>query len=506
MILNEVQNASEIVGTLWDSCSLAKFIIIIEELRYHNSNTIKHSLAVNIKSKLKIINTIQASDRELIMIKVKVGLIFVLLTTSLYGCVPTNSSEIDDLKNEIYAMETDLEVSENTINEMNVELLKAYESKKAISHTYGSYLIEENQEFASYILKNPIDKKYEEDFSEISDRPASETSELRYLDRSYKRLWEIEMEYALNRIQKIVDEEAFEHIERSQESYYASAESFNIFLRETFRKHDLEIVDYNSKTEYYKSPYRNRAIELLEILYILEGGREPSMLYSAYIENESKTNEAMSRIGEFYWGDIDKLVPFKHKLSTVSTDGILIFEVHGYRIVGNEDDYLTWISVDNIDVFDESRSLIQSIELENTLVPSEVSLDYGFEITDWNFDGYPDISIYALQGGSMGNVPSYYWLWDDKQSMYIFNEELTDFSQASYLRVDNTSQEVISSFRAQGHHAYYYSWNSGELIPVRYEGIDWVSEGDSNYKSYLVKEVYENDEWIEVERTLYEED
>ncbi len=100
----------------------------------------------------------------------------------------------------------------------------------------------------------------------------------------------------------------------------------------------------------------------------------------------------------------------------------------------------------------------------------------------------------------MLNSPSYYYLWDYEESKYIKNDFLVDLSMSSYLGINKVPKQVVSTYRADGHHSTYYSCNDDKLLPVWYEGILWEKDVDEYYKSYHVKEVYENEKWVEVER------
>ncbi len=66
-----------------------------------------------------------------------------------------------------------------------------------------------------------------------------------------------------------------------------------------------------------------------------------------------------------------------------------------------------------------------------------------FQLIDWNFDGYKDISV-LYNCGSGGCA---YWIWNysSKENRYIYNKEL---SEVLGLEIDTTDQYIVFHYRA----------------------------------------------------------
>lgn len=72
------------------------------------------------------------------------------------------------------------------------------------------------------------------------------------------------------------------------------------------------------------------------------------------------------------------------------------------------------------------------------------------QVQDCNFDGYPDIWIYAHNGGAGPNDGNNYYLYNPRNGQFEFNQNLSDLTQIS---VDTKSKTITSAFRdGAGHH------------------------------------------------------
>ena len=92
--------------------------------------------------------------------------------------------------------------------------------------------------------------------------------------------------------------------------------------------------------------------------------------------------------------------------------------------------------------------------------------EYGLSFDDWNFDGYMDFSLRRYLGGSMRNNPSYYWLWDSDESMYIPCEELNQISWVATPIAHLESQRIYAYTRGgwAEHMRKFYIWENENLI------------------------------------------
>jgi len=84
------------------------------------------------------------------------------------------------------------------------------------------------------------------------------------------------------------------------------------------------------------------------------------------------------------------------------------------------------------------------LNTENHLVSTD---DPGLAFDDWNFDGFLDLSLWKYVGGTLGNAPHYFWLWDIDLRIFVANEELEMISEGSALVTDIENNRLISSWR-----------------------------------------------------------
>lgn len=418
--------------------------------------------------------------------------IFLLL---LSGCQST-----DHLKAEILILENENDNLEKDIankHEQMITLLEMIDDKEKVliekdnqletllenqKPVYGRYIHDKNL-FTQWIDKNPLDTAYgkalengQEDYDLIKD---------------YTNYWSIEMNYALDKIQELVEEESFEHLKSSQEAFKKAIYDSDYFLQDAFKDSQYKNSHYALSNQYKMEAYRNRTIDLLEYLFIIEG-QLPELLYRPY-ESHDDIQAAKDVIDEVYWQEVDQIIPVEHLLSISTPDGIRLFKVHGYELILKVESFRRIYSMDRIEVCDKNFKSLQVLEFPVTIIPSSPSTDYGFQITDWNFDGYPDISLHAFEGGTMLNVPTYYWLWDSKEQKYTECDILNEISQTSYLTTNN--QEVVASYKDFGYVSVYYEWDQNTLLPIRSEWDQWQNDGSIKHIDYL----YIHGEWVEKE-------
>jgi hypothetical protein len=439
------------------------------------------------------------------MRKKSIVISFVICLIISVGYSMKKDNELNLLIDKINTLEKELEIKSSMISKLEVDLIDANNVLAESEVIYNKYAVEESNEFTSYMLDNPIDKAYINDYDATLKGEDIGYYDMYYLEASYQRLWEIEMVYAYNRIYEFVEKDTWDYLVKSQDNFNKSIKNIDSFIYEAFTKNETKIADSTTKIRYSKELYKNRAIELLEYLYLLEGSKEPRFLFQVYSGDETSIESSELNLKEIFWDELDIVMPIEHRLTTLSPNGIHIFKIHGYKVISDNKNYMSKFSIDNIEIYDANYKLIQSIEVSGTLIPNDRLFDYGFNIVDWNFDGFPDISLFAYEGGTMLNAPTYFWLWDDTEAKYLINEQLTEYSQSSYLSVDINNEEVISTYRSQGNHSTYYYWKDGDLIPSRYEGHFWERDENNDIIGYFIREVFENGEWIEVERTLLDD-
>lgn len=151
-----------------------------------------------------------------------------------------------------------------------------------------------------------------------------------------------------------------------------------------------------------------------------------------------------------------------------------------FEILGdNVKTYHEYYSNDSVEITQikiSNKNFKQEL-IVSTIIPYISDPLYGFSLDDWNFDGYLDISLWKAMGGSMGNEPSHYWLWDSKKNQFIQNDELEQISECHGLSIDNNSKliKAFVSHGASGATIYYYKYSNGKYLMVKQEEIEGIS-------------------------------
>ncbi len=98
---------------------------------------------------------------------------------------------------------------------------------------------------------------------------------------------------------------------------------------------------------------------------------------------------------------------------------------------------------------DSTGNLLKTIrvysgnKLVQRIIANKVIEHHKFELIDWNFDGYKDISV--LYGCGSGGCNYWIWNYSPKLNKYIYNKEL---SEVIGLEIDSFNQYVVFHYRA----------------------------------------------------------
>ena len=84
---------------------------------------------------------------------------------------------------------------------------------------------------------------------------------------------------------------------------------------------------------------------------------------------------------------------------------------------------------------------------------------------DWNFDVYTDMCLFSHLGGTMGNWPAYYWLWDPLLKQFVQNDDLMGMIAPW---VDTEKKRVWDGTSGNPYYLYssYYEYKDGRFIKV----------------------------------------
>jgi hypothetical protein len=146
------------------------------------------------------------------------------------------------------------------------------------------------------------------------------------------------------------------------------------------------------------------------------------------------------------------------------------FTLHGY--FGRNDDKNDILSINTIKIYGANGEHIQTIDGISTFLQRKQLFETDFSFDDWNGDGYFDISLYRIPGGSMGNRPTYFWLWDNQIKQFVICKELEELSNDSSISLEDDNR-IIAFTRCdlQTFTRRYYQFIETKLVLVEeYEG------------------------------------
>ena len=164
--------------------------------------------------------------------------------------------------------------------------------------------------------------------------------------------------------------------------------------------------------------------------------------------------------------------------------------------------------ISTLTVSSKDGSFKQEFTNLSTCTSSSESDMYGLSFDDWNFDGYLDVSLWQYIGGSMGNAPTYYWLWDNDVGMFVANTELGEISESStvYRDVANKQVKSFTNFGCGGYGEGYYEYINGNYVTVKLkEQLYEPVKGDETQYHYhiIIQELVDGD--LKITEDCYED-
>ena len=161
----------------------------------------------------------------------------------------------------------------------------------------------------------------------------------------------------------------------------------------------------------------------------------------------------------------------------------------------------------DITIWHEDGTLVQHIEGLQAWERPLTDMPFNLHFEDYNQDGYMDMGLWRSRGGSMRNMPHYFWLWDTEQGKFVANDFLTDLSWGGTVQLweDGT---VRSFTRGSSQH---YGWTTFEYRPG--EGFaaihslihEWVYEWSDGTPALLHLKITEIDHISGIETITIEQ-
>ena len=125
-----------------------------------------------------------------------------------------------------------------------------------------------------------------------------------------------------------------------------------------------------------------------------------------------------------------------------------------------------------LEIFGADNQLIQSIpDIHITGVSDDFFVFSDLRFADWTGNGYWDMSVRVGNGGSIGNDPHHFWLWDVASGQFVFNHELTQLSHMTSIGIATGDFEhdgtIFSSYREGMFWVNnFYRWEEEWLVRV----------------------------------------
>lgn len=187
---------------------------------------------------------------------------------------------------------------------------------------------------------------------------------------------------------------------------------------------------------------------------------------------------------------------------TVSNGRVLTLIAHGER----QDE--TCFGISSIDV-KNGDTLVQTLSLHDGIVAGNAYDDFedplaadatrtfdltsGLDTQDYNFDGFPDLSITEFWG--VANERRLLWLWDDSAGEYTFALPLV----GTDIRLDESARTVVASANNGAEYitTTYAPVLDGQLQKVQETVETYYSDTDTGIKT--VTHALIDGEWVLVE-------
>jgi len=165
------------------------------------------------------------------------------------------------------------------------------------------------------------------------------------------------------------------------------------------------------------------------------------------------------------------------------------FTLHGQHNNRFPEDH--WITINAIEISGEGyHQRLDGFETDGPFYPEN---DTCLQIADFNDDGYLDIRLLKWMGGSLGNMPSLFWLWDNNKQCFVANKQLEELSESSGIMVRD--QRLVSSYNMKGdkwgHSISYYTYENKKFVKAE-ETQNYCAYEDDVF--FMFEEIYKRED------------
>ena len=204
-------------------------------------------------------------------------------------------------------------------------------------------------------------------------------------------------------------------------------------------------------------------------VYFLEGGLDS---WHGPIVGEWENIEFNSSIVRR--PDIQKPFSFVTEQSIHENLGSFTFILDGYYISEYMENYrkkrwvlfMIYSSIHTISIKNPDGTMLQVIDnLETMNEHGREDNKFVLTFEDWNFDGYLDMSLMKYVGGTSGNRPAYYWLWEPGIEQFVQNDDLMRMNAPE---VDTENRKIFDAGKSGMEYFQFssYEYTNGRFIEV----------------------------------------
>ena len=135
-----------------------------------------------------------------------------------------------------------------------------------------------------------------------------------------------------------------------------------------------------------------------------------------------------------------------------------------------------------------SNQLVQTIEHNGECLD--------FELMDWNFDGYNDISV-LFDAGATGNTSYRVWFYNVKKQKFEINK---DFLEGNNF-IDTVKKRIVHHYREGSSFEFwgYYKYKNEKLILDHSKIVEFLSYGYDYWEKITRTKMKDNREIIVID-------
>ena len=170
-----------------------------------------------------------------------------------------------------------------------------------------------------------------------------------------------------------------------------------------------------------------------------------------------------------------------------------------------EEDAIFYFNLLDITIKDPDGTIIQQIN-DIEVYDDPIRNEWKFFFTDWNFDGFADISVPYYPDRLTGGLPRQFWLWDTELEQYVKNEELAELAHGDYLSTDAVEKTLRKYTEIYSNHShlsdleefYTYNGDTYDIVKRIFGDTEYIYDGTEHigWNVHDIIEEFVDGEWV----------